>query len=67
MEDIIGSLLYNSFIELPGSNQTTRKNQGHFKLPRVRQAGKKEHATQCVASEDLGKFRGKLKENNVTV
>ena len=38
-------LLYNSFIELPWSNQTFEKKQGHFKLPRARQAGRKEHAT----------------------
>ena len=45
MEDIIGILLYNSFIELPGSNQTFKEKQGYFKLPRARQAGRKEHAT----------------------
>ena len=45
MEDIIGILFYNSFIELPGSNQTFEEKQGYFKLPRARQAGRKEHAT----------------------
>ena len=45
MEDIIGILLYNSIIELPGSNQTFEENQGHFKLSRARQARRKEHAT----------------------
>ena len=45
MEDIIGILLYNSFIEVPRSNQTFEKKQGHFKSPRARQAGRKEHAT----------------------
>ena len=40
----LGILLYKSFIELPG-NQTFEEKQGHFKLPRARQAGKKEHAT----------------------
>ena len=45
MEDIIGILLYNSFIELPGSNQTLEEKQGHFKLPRALQTGRKEHAT----------------------
>ena len=45
MEYIIGILLYNSFIELPGSNQTFGQKLGHFKFPRARQAGKKEHAT----------------------
>ena len=40
MEDIIGILLYNSFIELPGLNQTFGEKQGHFKLPRERQAGR---------------------------
>ena len=44
MEDIIGILLYNSFIELPGSKQTFVENQGHFKLLREHQAGRKEHA-----------------------
>ena len=45
MEHIIGILLYDSFIELLGSNQTFEKKQGHFKLPRARQAARKEHAT----------------------
>ena len=45
MEDIIDILLYNSFVELPGSNQTFEEKQGHFKLPSARQAGRKEHAT----------------------
>ena len=45
MEDIIAILLYNIFIELSGSNQTFEEKQGHFKLPRARQAGRKEHAT----------------------
>ena len=45
MEDVISILLYNSFIEVLGSNQTFEEKQGHFKLPRARQAGKKEHAT----------------------
>ena len=45
MENITGSLFYNSFIELPGSNQTFREKQRHFKLPRAGQAGTKEHAT----------------------
>ena len=45
MEHIIGILLYNSFIELPGSNQRFEEKQGHFKLPRARQVGKKERAT----------------------
>ena len=45
MKDIIVMLLYNSFIELPGSNQTFEEKQGHFKLPRARQTGRKEHAT----------------------
>ena len=43
MEHIIGILLYNSFIELPGSNQTIEEKQAHFKLYRARQAGRKEH------------------------
>ena len=30
MEDIIGILFYDSFIELPGSNQTFGENQGLF-------------------------------------
>ena len=45
MEDIIGILLYNSFTELPGSNQTFGEKQGLFLLPWARQAGRKEHAT----------------------
>ena len=45
MKHIIGILLYNSFIELPKSNQTFEEKQGHFKLPRARQAGRKEQAT----------------------
>ena len=45
MEDIIGILLYVSFIELSGSNQAFEEKQGHFKFPRARQAGRKEHAT----------------------
>ena len=45
MEHIIGVLLYNSFIELPGSNQTFEEKQGHFKLSRARQAKRKENAT----------------------
>ena len=43
--NIIGNLLYNSFTELRGSNPTLGKKQGHFKLPRARQTGRKEHAT----------------------
>ena len=45
MEDIIDILLYNSFVKLPGSNQTFEEKQGHFKLSRARQAGRKEHVT----------------------
>ena len=45
MEHIIGILLYNSFVELPGSNQTFEEKQGHYKLPRAGQTGRKEHAT----------------------
>ena len=45
MEDIIDILLYPTFIELSGSNQTSEEKQGHFKLPRAHQAGRKEHAT----------------------
>ena len=45
MEDIIGILRYKSFVELPGSNQTFEEKQGHFKLPRALQAGRKEHDT----------------------
>ena len=39
------SLLYNSFIELSGSNQIFEEKQGYFKLPRAHQVGRKEHAT----------------------
>ena len=45
MKDIVGILLYNSFIEIPRSNQTFEEKQGHFKLLRARQARRKEHAT----------------------
>ena len=45
MDDIIGILLYNSFIEVPRSNQTFKEKQGLFLVPRARQAGRKEHAT----------------------
>ena len=45
MQPIIGISLYNSFIELPGSNQTFEEKQEHFKLPSARKAGRKEHAT----------------------
>ena len=62
MEDIIGILLYNGFIELAGSNQTFEEKRGHFKLPRARQAGRKEHTTYCIASEDLRKFKGNQKK-----
>ena len=44
MQDNTGILLYNSFIEIPGSNQTFGEKQGHFKPPRARQAGRKGHA-----------------------
>ena len=44
MEDIIGILLYSSFMKLPGSNQTFEEKQGYFELPRARQARRKEHA-----------------------
>ena len=45
MDDISGILLYNSFVDLPGSNQTFEEKQGHPKFPRSRQAGRKDHAT----------------------
>ena len=45
MEHIVGILLCNSFIEQRRSNQTFEEKQGHFKLSRARQAGRKEHAT----------------------
>ena len=45
MDDTIGILHYNSFIELPGSNQTFEEKKGLFSLPRARQAGRKEHDT----------------------
>ena len=67
MEDIMGILLYNCFIELPVSNQTFEEKQGYFKLLRVRQTGRKEHATLCVASEDFRKCKEKSEENSVTV
>ena len=45
MEDIVGILFYNSFIQLQGSNQTFEEKQENFKLPSARQARRKEHAT----------------------
>ena len=48
MKLIICILFYNSFIVLPESNQTfeeIEEKQGHFQLPRARQAGRNEHAT----------------------
>ena len=45
MEHIIGTLVYNRFIELLESNQTFEEKQEHFKLPRALHAGRKEHAT----------------------
>ena len=45
MEDVFGILLYNSFTELPGANQTFGEKQGLFSLFRTRQEGRKEHAT----------------------
>ena len=44
MEHIIDILLHNSFIELPGSNQTFEEKQGLFSPSRARQAERKEHA-----------------------
>ena len=41
MKHVIDILLYSSFIELPGSNQTFEGKQGHFKLLRARQAREK--------------------------
>ena len=66
MEYIVSMLLHNIFIELAGSNETFEEKQGHFKLPRTRQ-GRKQYATQCVAGEDLRKFKRKSKENSVTL
>ena len=45
MEDVIGILPCNCFIELPGSNQIFEEKQGLFLLSRARQTGRKEHAT----------------------
>ena len=45
IEDVIGILLYNRFMELPGSNQTLGASQELFYLPWACQAGRKEHAT----------------------
>ena len=63
MEYIIGTLLYRA----TGSKPNIWGSQGLFSLPKARQAGRKEHATQCAASENLRKFKGKSKENSVTV
>ena len=67
MKDIIDILLYNSFIEQSGSKQTFGENQRLFKLLLACQAGRRKHATQCVASWNLKEFKEKLKENSVTV
>ena len=67
MEHMISILLYDSFTVLPGSNQTFEEKQGHFKLPRARPAGRKEHVTYCVASDYMRNFKQKSKENSVTV
>ena len=45
MADIIGILLYNSFIKLPGSNQTFGGKARTLLNHRARQAGRKEYAT----------------------
>ena len=47
MEDAIGIFFYDSFIELPGSNQTFGESKDVFNPPppRARRAGRKEHAT----------------------
>ena len=45
MQNIIVILIYDSFVELPASNQTFGEKQGLLKLSRARQAGRKEHAT----------------------
>ena len=67
MKYTIDILLYNSFIELPGSSQTIGEtkesfNFSIFSLPRAGQAERKEHATSGVASEDLKKFKGNQKK-----
>ena len=44
MKDIVGILFYDSFIELQGSNQTFEEKQEYLKLPRARQAERKQQA-----------------------
>ena len=67
MDDIIGVLLYNSFQKLQGLNQTFEEKQGLFSLPGHVKQGEKYATYYCVANEDLRKFKGKSKENSVTV
>ena len=66
MKYITGILNYNSFLELLESNQIFGENQGLFPLCRAGQARRKDHATLCVASENLRKLKEKSKENSVT-
>ena len=60
MEDIIGILLYNTFIELPVSLKKVGKARTLLTLLGTPSREKK-HATYCVASRDLGKFEGNQK------
>ena len=56
MEDIIGVLLYNSFIELPESNQTFGKSKNSFhSLGHVKEGEKNilHNAKQARTSESL--------------
>ena len=61
MEHIIVILLYNSFIELPESNQTFEEKQEHFKLPRARQAGRKQTCYIMRSQQELEKVYGENK------
>ena len=61
MEDIIGILLYNSFIELPESNQTFGKNQGLDSPGYVKQGEKnmQHNAKQARTWESLREIKKK--------
>ena len=65
MEDIIGILLYNSFIELPESNQTFGKNQG-LDSPRYVKQGEKNMLHNAKQARTWESLRGNQKKSNVT-
>ena len=67
IKDIIGTLLYNSFIELLRSKlQHLGKSKDSYNSPGHAKQGRIENATKRVASKELKKFMEKSKENNVS-